>query len=219
MKSREPRPLNPRKLDIGAFIDTQAPLAGELPLTEALRLAAGLAPEVPAADMPPVRWRAVGELVPQRVGAPHLWLNLEAQARLPWTCQRCLHPVDIEVEVSRRIRFVADEALAASLDADSDEDVLELSRSFDLLALVEDELIMESPIVPFHDECPEQPRMSVQDADFDGDEAPEGDAPDGVAPEAEGAALSRGGKPNPFAVLGQLKTRKADGSDGGSGQE
>ena len=28
MKSREPRPLNPRKLDIGAFIETQAPLLG-----------------------------------------------------------------------------------------------------------------------------------------------------------------------------------------------
>jgi uncharacterized protein len=215
MKSREPRPLNPRKLDIGAFIETQAPLAGELPLTEAQRLAAGLAPEVPAANMPPVRWQAVGVLVPQRVGAPHLWLQLDAEARLPWTCQRCLHPVDIEVAVSRRIRFVADEALAASLDADSDEDVLELSRSFDLLELVEDELIMESPIVPFHDECPEQPRMSVQDADFDGDEpAPEaGDAP-GADGDAAGAP-PRGGKPNPFAVLAQLKVRKTEGDSEG----
>ncbi len=88
MKSREPRPLNPRKLDIGAFIETQAPLVGELPLTEAQRLAAGLAPEVPAANMPPVRWQAVGVLVPQRVGAPHLWLQLDAAARLPSTCQR-----------------------------------------------------------------------------------------------------------------------------------
>lgn len=214
MKSREPRPLNPRKLDIGAFIETQTPLAGEMPLTEAQRLAAGLAPEVPAVDMSPVHWEAVGELVPQRVGAPHLWLNLQAQASLPWTCQRCLHPVEIEIEVSRRIRFVADESLAASLDAESDEDVLELSRSFDLLELVEDELIMESPIVPFHDECPEQPRMSVQDADFDGDEA--SDAAAEGSSDADGAAASRGGKPNPFAVLAQLKTRKADDSDEGS---
>ena len=215
MKSREPRPLNPRKLDIGAFIETQAPLVGELPLTEAQRLAAGLAPEVPAADMPPVRWQAVGVLVPQRVGAPHLWLQLDAEARLPWTCQRCLHPVDIEVAVSRRIRFVADEAVAASLDADSDEDVLELSRSFDLLELVEDELIMESPIVPFHDECPEQPRMSVQDADFDGDE-PAGETGDAPAAEGDAAgAAPRGGKPNPFAVLAQLKVRKTEGDSDG----
>ncbi len=215
MKSREPRPLNPRKLDIGAFIETQTPLAGEMPLTEAQRLAAGLAPEVPAVDMSPAHWEAVGELVPQRVGAPHLWLNLQAQASLPWTCQRCLHPVEIEIEVSRRIRFVADESLAASLDAESDEDVLELSRSFDLLELVEDELIMESPIVPFHDECPEQPRMSVQDADFEGDDAvPAAEA--GAATDADGAAPARAGKPNPFAVLAQLKTRKADDSDEGS---
>jgi uncharacterized protein len=189
---------------------------GELPLTEAQRLAAGLAPEVPTAHVPPVRWQAVGVLVPQRVGAPHLWLQLDAEARLPWTCQRCLHPVDIEVAVSRRIRFVADEAMAASLDADSDEDVLELSRSFDLLELVEDELIMESPIVPFHDECPEQPRMSVQDADFEGDDAvPAAEA--GAATDADGAAPARAGKPNPFAVLAQLKTRKPEGSDEGSG--
>jgi uncharacterized protein len=217
MKSREPRPLNPRKLDIGAFIETQTPLAGEMPLTEAQRLAAGLAPEVPAADITPVRWEAVGELVPQRVGAPHMWLNLQAQACLPWTCQRCLHPVDIEVAVSRRIRFVADESLAASLDAESDEDVLELSRSFDLLELVEDELIMESPIVPFHDECPEQPRMSVQDADFDGDDVPQESDLAGVAG-PDGATAPRSGKPNPFAVLAQLKTRKSDGSEGGSEQ-
>jgi uncharacterized protein len=197
MKARSPRPLQARKLDMGAFIDAQLTLGGELPLTDLPRLAEGLAPEVPHADVPPVVWQAVGELVPQRVGAPQMWLHLTARGSLPWTCQRCLQPVVIDVEVVRAIRFVADEATAAQMDAESDDDVLVVSRSFDLLELVEDELIMAAPIVPFHSECPQMPVMSVADADFD----------DGESVGAEGEASSA--KPNPFAVLAQLKARNS----------
>lgn len=182
---------------MGAFIDAQLTLGGELPVADLPRLAEGLAPEVPLSDMPPATWEVMGELVPQRVGPPQMWLRLSAKACLPWTCQRCLQPVEIEVEVARAIRFVADEATAAQMDAESDDDVLVISRSFDVLELVEDELIMASPIVPFHDQCPEMPPMSVADADFD----------DGESGGAEGE--SAGGKPNPFAVLAQLKARKS----------
>ena len=126
-----------------------------------------------------------------------MWLRLSAKACLPWTCQRCLQPVEIDIEVSRAIRFVADEATAAQMDAESEDDVLVISRSFDVLELVEDELIMASPIVPFHGQCPDLPAMSVADADFD----------DGESGGAEGDTA--GGKPNPFAVLAQLKARNS----------
>ena len=66
----------------------------------------------------------------------------------------------------------------------SEEDVLVLSREFNLLELVEDELLMSVPPVPKHEECPAPVKLQAADADFV-------DAP------VE--------KPNPFAVLQQLK--------------
>ena len=60
MKARSPRPLQARKLDMGAFIEAQLTLAGELSLVELPRLAEGLAPEVPVTDLPPVSWEVVG---------------------------------------------------------------------------------------------------------------------------------------------------------------
>jgi uncharacterized protein len=82
---------------------------------------------------------------------------------------------------------VADEATAAAEDDTSEEDLLALSRSFDLLELVEDEMLMEMPVAPRHEVCPEPVKMSAVDADFD-------------AGDAE--------RENPFAVLGRLKTGK-----------
>ena len=78
-----------------------------------------------------------------------------------------------------------DEATAAELDADSDEDVLVLSRSFDLREWVEDELLLALPIVPLHDpECPAPLPLPA-------DELPE--------------AVAEEGRPSPFAVLQSLK--------------
>jgi uncharacterized protein len=201
MKARTPRPIVPTSMDIGAFIESLASLDGQSSMADMPRLAAGLAPEVAASAMPPATWRVQGELVTQRVGAPQTWLVLEAQAHLPWTCQRCLHPVELPIEVSRKLRFVKDEATAALLDAELDDDVLVLGRSFDLIALIEDEMIMASPIVPFHDECPELPVMSVSD--------PGVDEPESAAEAGEGAAAPTGGKPHPFAALAQLKVKKS----------
>lgn len=189
-------------MDIGAFIDSESPLAGDSPLADLPRLAQGVPPEVPLDHVEPVQWRAQGRLVAQRVGEPHRWLDLQAHAVLPWTCQRCLQPVVLPVDVERTIRFVADEALAAELDADMDDDVLVVSRAFDLLDLIEDELIMASPLVPRHDECPQPPKMSVSDPGVDD----EGQAPGGAGDDPA--------RKNPFAVLAQLKKGGPDGSSG-----
>jgi uncharacterized protein len=60
-------------------------------------------------------------------------------------CQRCLTPVDVPLDVERSFRFVADEATAEALDDECDEDLLALSREFDLRELIEDELLMACP--------------------------------------------------------------------------
>ena len=217
------RPLSPRRLDIAAFIDAQGVLEADSPVADLPRLAESLAPDAAAEQFTPIHWRAEGVLRPQRVGPPQQWLSLSADTELPFTCQRCLRPVVLPVSTDRDIRFVGDESVAAQLDADMDEDVLVLARAFDLLSLIEDELIMASPIVPRHDECPEAPVMYVADPGVDEEDqafaAAEGGEEGAPAGEASGepGEARPGKRPNPFAVLAQLKKGPTGGESGGSG--
>ena len=138
-----------------------------------------------------VSWQADGELLESAGAKPQVWLHLSASAHVPQTCQRCLGEVSTLLEVERSYRFVADEATAEAQDDACEEDLLAISRDFNLHELIEDELLMALPQVPLHDVCPVAPKMSAADADFEGDA------------EAVGA-----GKPNPFAVLAALKGKK-----------
>lgn len=193
------RTFLPHKLDLGAFINDESRLEGHVPVAELTRLVSGLAQGLDLSSLTPLAWWAEGRLEPQRVGSPQLWLDLHAEGALPWECQRCLQPVFIPVAVDHTVRFVADEDTAAKLDAESEDDVLALSRQFDLLALIEDELIMAQPIVPRHDQCP----TDVQSLMQSGLVAPDGSSVDETAPEHVDTE-----KPNPFAVLAALKKEK-----------
>jgi uncharacterized protein len=201
------RDAAPARLDVIDFAATAVALAGEEPIAAYPRLAAELAapdpqaPDAGALAEPPVahepheqhgplvRWEIVGEGRPGATGATVPWLHLSAQAVVPLVCQRCLAPVDTALQVDRWFRFAPDEATAAQEDDASEEDVLVAARDFDLRGLIEDELLMEIPITPRHEVCPEPVRLSAADAAFDaGDE---------------------GERANPFAVLEKLRPRKS----------
>ena len=175
---------DPHRLDVRRFAEDGAALTGEDGLRRYHRLSAET--QEAAADRP-VTWQARGELLNPRHVHPQVWLHLDAAANLPLVCQRCLAPVEVPLEVHRSFRFVPDEATAAAEDDAAEEDLLALSRSFDLLELVEDELLMELPVAPMHEVCPQPVKMSAEDEDFD----------------AAGAE-----RENPFAVLGRLKAGK-----------
>ena len=110
-------------------------------------------------------------------------LVLQAEVGLALQCQRCRTPVVEKVVAERDFLFVADEATAEAMDEDSEADVLVISRDFDALALVEDELILSLPLVPRHDVCPESLPDAAVDEDF----------------------ASASERPNPFAKLAALK--------------
>lgn len=133
-----------------------------------------------------VHFTAHGTTRPDGAAGEQVWLVLTGDVALPQICQRCLGAVDVPVAFKREFRFVATEDLAASEDEASEEDVLALSRDFHLMDLIEDELLMALPVVPKHEVCPEPVKLQVADPDFV-DEASE--------------------KPNPFAVLEQLKKK------------
>jgi len=152
-----------RHLDVKAFAEDGAHLAGEDPLRSHPRLLQET--EGRGASLP-VTWEADGELRNPRHVQPGIWIHLRANAVLPLTCQRCLRPVDVPLEVDRSFRFVGDEDTAANEDEEAEEDVLALGRSFDLLALVEDELLLSMPLAPMHETCPEPVKLSAEDEDF-----------------------------------------------------
>lgn len=179
------KPQSPRKLDVAALARDGASLSGAWPAAELERLAEGAAPEAPAAGWPEVQWVVQGELRQPRGGEAQTWMRLEASAEVALTCQRCLQPVRESLQFSRWFRFVRDENEAAELDADSEDEVLALGRSLDLRELVEDELLLDLPLVPRHETCPEALPQSA------GEAALEAEAP----------------RPNPFAALAALKKK------------
>jgi len=172
----------PERLDVAAFAREGATLQGREPLRRHTRLldeTRGQGAELP------IEWSARGELRSAAGRPDEVWLHLRAHAALPLVCQRCLEPVEVPLDVERRFRFVTDEATALAEDDESDEDVLVQDRAFDLVNLVEDELLMEMPAVPRHEVCPVP-----------------------VGPAAAAQPQGDPGKPNPFAVLQGLKTGK-----------
>lgn len=182
MRKTSPSP----RLDVAAFARTQEMLEGTEPLQQYERLAYAL--QAPEPDLM-VHWRVQGEHRTAVDGSVRPGLHLVAEAELPMTCQRCMGAVRVPVRIDRHFVFVPDEATAAALDDESEDDVLELTAALDLHGLIEDELLMALPLVPRHDECPGAVQLSAQDADFD---------------------AAGDGKPNPFAALAALKGRKTD---------
>ncbi|MEN9888722.1 MAG: hypothetical protein RL559_759 [Pseudomonadota bacterium] len=177
--------LDPRHLDIRAFALAGAELQGQSPLGQWPRLREEQVAGAPATE-PVVRWHLRGQAQPVAGGAPRLGMALRAELDLPLQCQRCLTPVVKNVAAHRDFVFVADEATAEALDEASEEDVLVISRDFDALALVEDELILALPLVPRHEVCPQQlPTEALDDAFEAASERPK--------PFAALAALKKGG--------------------------
>ena len=180
MTSRQP---DPRRLDVAAAAAEAQVLEGRWPLTGFARLI-----EAPTQDSN-VHWTLRGERRRAAGGEPETWLHLQAQTRIWRDCQRCLQPVALDLEVARSFRFVADEATAEALDAESEDDVLTLPRRLDVHGLVEDELLLALPLVPMHAECP---RSLPTTAGFDAAPAP--------APVPVPAPVAK-----PFAALAALK--------------
>jgi len=172
----------------GPYIDTYELtrlgqlLEGRTPLRQFLRLAEGLPPQGDAhAD-----WSLRGE----QDALGRRFLHLHVTAGVVLECQRCLTPFVYPLDASSRLEVAATEADLDGESGDEGEEPVERivgSRRLDVLALVEDEIILGVPYVPRHDGCPDAARP-----------------PDGG--DAAGAGPQDGQKkPSPFAVLGRLK--------------
>lgn len=169
---------------------------GETPLVRFSRAIEGL-PEQPSGDAGLVRWSFQGEIgkgagkTSAASGQPLLHLHLQADPML--ICQRCNAPFAFEVDIQTVLQLVKSEVELdddLSFDLQDPEAVDSLpekvvgSHRFNLLAQVEDELILSIPYVPKHLVCP-------------GTQAEDG--------EAQEASVTP--RPSPFAVLEQLNRK------------
>lgn len=175
---------SPRKFNLTAWAQTGQPASGRVELVELPRLCADLDLSGPPAR--PIGWQAQVELRELVGGPPQLWLHLLALAHLPMSCQRCLKPAEQAVQVDRWFRFVESEEVAEAEDDDSEEDLLVFEPQFDLLQLLEDELLLDLPLVPMHDSCPQPPVLGW---------------PKALEPAAD--------EPHPFAALARLKNKSS----------
>jgi len=169
------------RLDVKAFALAKGRLAGRDSLLKYKRLAQ-VAPRLHPELY--VNWQAAAEVRERPGASAQIWLRLQADTQCPAVCQRCLQPMDVPLQVDRWFRFVADEATAEAQDDGSEEDLLVLSREFSLHGLIEDELLLDMPLVPRHEQCPVAVKMSVGEEELERDPAP---------------------ARNPFAALANLK--------------
>jgi uncharacterized protein len=112
-----------------------------------------------------VRYKLVGST--KKMHLPSL--HLEIEATLPVLCQRCLE--EMPVNVSLNFDYVITSAAPPELEESDEVDWLEPSQKMSLNELIEDELLIATPIAPLHEfNC-------------------------------TAASMKSGEKPNPFAVL------------------
>lgn len=113
---------------------------------------------------------------------------IAGKASVPVTlmCQRCNHNFEYTVHATYCFSPIKNDEQAEALPAGYEPIEVDNFGEIDLLALIEDELILSLPIAPVH----EYEHCEVSDADMIFGQLP---------PEAE--------KPNPFAVLASLKQK------------
>lgn len=181
------RITDPRRLDVAAFAAAHGELAGAWAQDGFVRLASVAVPGEPQAQ--PVRWRVAGERAALAGAGVQPALRIEADTVVTLECQRCLGPMQLALHIERRLFFVEGEDAAAALDAESEEDVLALTPSLDVHALIEDELLLSLPIVPRHEICAAPIDLGAGRETLPDDEARE-------HPFAALAALKRSSRPN-----------------------
>lgn len=201
------KPVSPadlRALDIYEFAESGRQAAGALRVSQMPRMLAEVLAEAPERDTV-FTWQGEGSTQPELqddgTDAPQPYLRLAVHGSMWLMCQRCLQPYSQHLDVDATYRIVATEEEADEYPLDDDEvEVIVGSRQFNLVDLIEEELLLSLPLVPKHNVCPEVHESSLLAGG-------EGEAAEGGEQEAEQDVV----KPNPFAVLEKLKSSGPDG--------
>ncbi len=208
--------IDPHELDIFEFARSARQAAGSVRVSQLPRMLNEVPVDAPERDTS-FTWQAEGSTQPElqddgsEAQQPYLRLAVHGSAWLE--CQRCLTPYEQSFDIDATYRLVQTEEEADEFPLDDDElDVIVGSRQFDLVDLIEEELLLSLPLVPKHEVCPQVHETLVSGvAGRAEDEGGEGGEEAG---ENEHGESDESGKPNPFAALEALK-RGAGGDEGG----
>jgi uncharacterized protein len=128
-----------------SFAREAGSLQGELPIAGLTRVLDKL---VDSSGF--LSYRVVGGLGSRN--RPQLLLQLDGL--LSVCCQRCLEGIDYPVEVRSLLEFVDDENdLTQEEIEDDSRDFLPAQGELDIVALIEDEIILNLPSAPRHESC------------------------------------------------------------------
>lgn len=207
--------IDPHAFDVFEFARSGRQAAGAVRVSQLPRMLNEVPADAPDRDTL-FTWQAEGSTQPElqddgtEAAQPYLRLALHGAAWLE--CQRCLTPYEQHFDVEATYRLVATEEEAEEFPLDEDElDVIVGSRQFDLVELIEEELLLSLPLVPKHDVCPQVHESLVSGAAGEYASDPSDDESESEDP-APGAADEGGaGKPNPFAALEALKRGDDEG--------
>ena len=132
----------------------------ELPVAGFERIQDGLTENVGV-----IRYRIEGGLGERN--RPQLHLQLDGVLSL--CCQRCLEGVEYSLQVSNVLEFVdnEDELTQEEIEDDS-RDFLPAQSEVDVVALIEDEIILDLPSAPRHESCvlPANEQDAPEDSPF-----------------------------------------------------
>ncbi len=165
-------------IDNLAFVKRNERLTGELTLVDLERWSSMLKLDAGKASnkfTPSASLQFVLSTAHDALGRALLTLSL--QVSLNCLCQRCLSemPLEFECNFNYLISDLSEqEMLSLALDDEDEVDLQPISQHMDVIALIEDELIMAMPIAPTHQQA------------------------------CTSAVQQSGEKPNPFAVLKTL---------------
>ena len=128
-----------------AFARDAGLLQGELPIAGLTRLLDKLVDSAGS-----LSYRITGRLGPRK--RPQLLLQLDGV--LSVCCQRCLEGIDYPIALRSVLEFVDDEEdLTQEEFEDDSKDFLPVQSELDVVALIEDEIILDLPSAPRHESC------------------------------------------------------------------
>jgi uncharacterized protein len=120
------------------------------------------------------------------------FLTLEITGRIPQTCQRCLDEMTLDIHSKNRFEvFTTEEKADEAIYSEDDSEPLVMSEEFDLIELIEDDILLAIPLAPKHKRCPNVHQSLLSGADGET-----------VLSEEVRNKLD---KPSPFAALATLK--------------
>lgn len=132
-------------IDCVTFAREAGTLQGELPIANLTRVLDLL---VDSAGV--LSYRIAGQLGPDN--RPQLLLQLNGSVSV--CCQRCLEGIDYPVAISSLLEFVDDECDLTQEELEDDSrDFLPVQKELDVVALIEDEVILDLPSAPRHESC------------------------------------------------------------------